>query len=83
MSLNHLLSGVRYLAFQHAFFWNRESNKECGLSNDLWPTATYWDMSKQAAKQSEKIEQCWDNALKELELEEALSSPSKAEHPGK
>ena len=40
-------------------------------------------MSKQAAKQSDKIEQCWDNAVKELELEETLRSPPKAEHPGK
>ena len=66
MSLNHLLSGVRYLAFQHVFFWYRKRSKENGSHNDLWPTATYWDMSKQAAKQSDKIKQCWDNAVKEL-----------------
>ena len=54
------------------FFWNRERSKKNdsdGSNIDLWPTATYWDMSKQAAGQSEKLKDCWDIACKELELE--------------
>ena len=86
LSLGQLLSGVRYLAFQHVFFWNRESSKKNdsdGSNIDLWPTATYWDMSKQAGGQSEKLKDCWDIACKELELENTSICQSKTENPGK
>ena len=40
-------------------------------------------MSKQAGGQSEKIEYCWDIAMKELELENTVFSQLKDQHPGK
>merc|ERR1712226_163811 len=53
-----------------------------GKSEGLWKTATYWDLGKQTAGQAGKLEACWDNAVKELGLENSLCISEATGNPG-
>jgi len=68
---DHLRSAVKSLAKFHAFFWLTSDAKENNaIASLLWKVGTYWDPSKLAENQVDKLDSSWRKIAEEFGYED-------------